>query len=136
YFLFFVLGGLAWENGDRWLAFIDRHAWLAMAALLALCALLLTPLADRLDAKAALLLAGVASMPALHGFVRAISRDPGGVLMLLGTYSFVIYLLNTVFIGLTKAVMLRFLDWDGANFLLYVPVLLAAGLLLPLLVKR
>ena len=136
YFLFFVLGGLAWESGDRWLAFIDRHAWLAVSALVGVCTLLLLPWADRLDGRVGLLIAGVVSMPALHGLVRVLTRDPFGVLMLLGTYSFVIYLLNTVFIGLTKAVMLRFFDWDGANFLIYAPVLLAAGLLLPLLVKR
>lgn len=136
YFLFFVLGGLAWEQGERWLAFMDRYAWVALAALVAVCALLMMPWADSVDSRTKLLAAGLVSMPALHGVVRAIRRDPLGMLMLLGTYSFVIYLLNTVFIGLTKAVMLRFFDWDGTNFLIYAPALLLAGVLLPLLMKR
>ena len=75
-------------------------------------------------------------MPALHGLVRHRYFATSAMLLTLGAYSFVIYLLNTPVIGLVKGAMLKVLPWDGVNFLLYAPVLTAAGALLPILLKR
>ena len=75
-------------------------------------------------------------MPALHGLVRHRYFATSSLLLTLGVYSLVIYLLNTPFIGLVKGAMLKLLPWDGANFLLYAAVLTAAGTVLPILLKR
>ena len=84
----------------------------------------------------AFLVCGLLSMPALHGLVRTRPLDRFGLLMIFGSYSFVIYLLNTPFIGFAKGVMLRVMPWDGANFLLFAPLLLAAGIGLPVALKK
>jgi fucose 4-O-acetylase-like acetyltransferase len=54
----------------------------------------------------------------------------------LGLSSLAIYLLNTISIGITKAGLLKLIPWDGANFLVFFPTLLAAGIILPLLARR
>ena len=58
------------------------------------------------------------------------------LLLLLGEYTFTIYLMNTLAIGLAKGVLLEVLPWDHANFALYFPLLLAAGLLGPIALHR
>jgi hypothetical protein len=83
------------------------------------------------------LVIGTCSLPALFVFASSFqsSRDRA-ILLLLAQYSFTIYLLNTLFIGLTKGVMLEFLSWDGHNFLLFLPVLLVAGICGPIALHR
>jgi hypothetical protein len=58
------------------------------------------------------------------------------VLLFFGGHAFVIYLLNTILIGVTKGVMLKVLPWDGINFALFAPALMTAGLFGPILVKH
>jgi fucose 4-O-acetylase-like acetyltransferase len=135
YFVFFSLGGAAADLGNRWLATMDRFlwAWLAALAVLVTCALLAF---DDIPDSVRLFACGVASMPALHALVRRSPLSLSQVLLTLGSLSFAIYLLNTPFIGLMKGILLKFLPWDGINFLLYFPLLLAAGTLGPIFVKR
>ena len=47
-----------------------------------------------------------------------------------------IYLFNTLCIGLAKGVMLLFWSWDGAHFYLFAPALMCAGLAGPMGLKR
>ena len=144
YFIFFVAGGLAAEAGPRWLRVVDRIWPLALAALV----LVVMPVAlgwihfhwsagaQGFPYKWALLAAGLLSMPAAHGLVRYGAVARAGALALLGRYVFVIYLLNTVFIGLTKAVLLKAVSWDGPHFLPFAAVLMLAGVFGPILTKR
>ena len=82
-------------------------------------------------------LCNVLSIPALHGLMRRRNRFARWeVFLTLGTYSFVIYLLNTTFIGLTKGALLTVMPWDGRYFLIFAPTLLAAGLIGPILLKE
>jgi fucose 4-O-acetylase-like acetyltransferase len=132
---FFALGGLASDAGQAWLDLIDRYfPWALLALLLVLALAQLEFPAWNPDA--ALFVCGTLSMPALHGLVRSRYFTSSSILLTLGTYSFVIYLLNTPFIGLVKGVMLKALPWDGGNFLLYAPILTLAGTVLPILVRR
>jgi fucose 4-O-acetylase-like acetyltransferase len=144
YFIFFVAGGLAADAGDLWGRFIDA-AWLPALAVLAMVALPVSLGWIRFDwsegaqgfpYKWALLLAGLLSLPAVHGLMRRGPAARAGVLVTLGRYVFVIYLLNTVFIGLAKALLLRVVSWDGAHFPPFAAGLLLAGTLGPVLVKR
>lgn len=82
-------------------------------------------------------LIGLASLPAGMAFAASFTsaRDKGA-LMLLGQYTFTIYLMNTLLIGLFKGVMLKYLPWDNRGFLLHFVVLLAAGLLGPIAIHR
>ncbi len=144
YFLFFVAGGLAADAGARWHAIIDRVWPYALAALGAVA----LPVAlgwipfdwsegnDVFPYKWALLIGGLLSMPAIHGLMRHGIAAQSPTLAMLGRYVFIIYLLNTVFIGLTKAVLLSFVSWDGAHFPAVAAALMAAGLGGPLLIKR
>jgi hypothetical protein len=77
-------------------------------------------------------MASLLSLPAVHALVRMRPFADSGFLLYLGTFSFVIYLLNTLTIGLTKAVLFKFLGWDGVNFLVFFPILLAAGIFGPI----
>jgi fucose 4-O-acetylase-like acetyltransferase len=135
FYVFFVLGALAADAGAVWLERIDRYASAALAALLVavLAGLLWQDVFTPLWAR---LVCGAISMPALHALVRRAPWSRSQALLVLGGYSFVIYLLNTPCIGLTKGVMLKFMPWDGANFLVFAPMLLLAGVAGPMLIKR
>ena len=132
---FFAMGGLASDAGKVWLELIDRYFPVALVALLAALSVFLTVF-PAWNPDVPLFICGALSMPALHGLVRHRYLANSSLLLTFGAYSFVIYLLNTPFIGLVKGAMLKLLPWDGINFLLYAPVLTAAGLFLPILLRR
>ncbi len=136
YAIFFLLGAAAGFAGGRWLACIDRVWRPALAALLAaLCAIIL--FGRHWPEAPVMLLIGTLSFPALHGFLRALpDTPPKAILLFLGRYSFMIYLFNTLFIGLAKGTLLRVLPWDGANFYAFAAMLMAAGVLGPVALKR
>jgi len=128
YFLFFSLGGLAARYWQGYGVLLD---WLWFPTSMAFMLMLLTS-SYRGDGW---ILTALLSLPALHGLCR--QRIPvRGILLYLGLMSFPIYLMNTLSIGLVKAVLLKFMSWDGMNFLLFAPVLTMAGLGIPILVKR
>ena len=79
---------------------------------------------------------GPLSLPALHAFVRLPGIYKSRLLLFLGAYCYVIYLFNTIFIGVTKGVMFHIMSWDGPNFLIFAPILFLAGILGPVLLKR
>ncbi len=135
FYLFFILGGMAADAGPRWLDFVDRFFWLSLGALLLAVIAVLWPL-DGLSRISKLLICGPISMPALHGLIRKPIFSDSRMLLTLGTFSFVIYLLNTPCIGLAKGVLLKIASWDGPNFLIFAPCLTLAGLLGPILIKR
>ena len=129
YFLFFALGGgaiMLWDSYTRW---VDRLWVLALVGLVAVLA------AGWHDGNGWILTA-LLSIPALHSLCRR--ELPGGALLqFIGAMSFAIYLMNTLAIGATKAVMLKFMSWDGLNFpLVFFPALMAAGVLIPIVLKR
>ena len=136
YAVFFMAGVIAAEAGGAWLRALDRfsHAWIAaFAAVLALAAT--RPIAAEAY-RWWLLACGLLSMPALHALVRARVLDRSQWLLILGRYTLVVYLLNTIFIGLTKGVLLTFAPWDGDNFMAFAAVLMLAGVAGPILMKR
>ena len=137
YFIFFVIGGIAAEAGDRWLRPLDRNLTSSLSAFAALVAVALVAyhLGELRYPDISLLVCGIASMPALHGLVRTAPFSGSRLLLSLGAFSFVIYILNTPSIGLAKALMWKVAPWDGINFLAYAPVLLLAGILVPIAIK-
>ena len=136
YAVFFLLGAWASLLGGRWLAFIDRAWRPAMAALLAMLAAIIV--FGRHWPQAPLLLGvGVLSFPALHGFLTDLpDTSLKQSFLFLGRYSFMIYLFNTLFIGLAKGALLRWASWDGTNFYGFAAVLMLFGVFGPVALKR
>lgn len=135
FYVFFVLGCLAASHQGAWLDLMDRHAtaWLGAFAMTLTAA---SVMGYKYFDYTAFLVCGCLSIPALHALVRRPVFAHSRVLATLGLYSFVIYLLNTPFIGLVKGLGLKLLPWDGPNFLLYAPVLLLAGIIGPIVVRE
>ena len=133
YFLFFVLGGVAAQYREAYLRLIDRRFAVLMLVFLPAAVVMAAT-----DVQAIVLACiGLPALPALHALARRPWMAGSRTLILLGGYTFVIYLFNTIMIGLAKAGLRIFMPpWDGAVFLVYAPLLLAAGLGGPILLKR
>ena len=130
YFVFFAAGVVAARAGEQYLAMVDRRRWPALAVFAFLLGLAGSGMLA-IPHAAWLLGLGLLSMPALHGLVR-IWHAP--VLGWLGVYVFPIYLLNTICIGLAKALLLPELGWANPTFLPFATLLMAAGLLGPIVI--
>jgi fucose 4-O-acetylase-like acetyltransferase len=135
YAVFFALGVWAAARGEGWTRFVDRYWGWLLAVLLAVLAMI-AGFGAGWPVGAELLPVGALSMPAVHGLVRHLPVRCGSGFHWLGRYSFMIYLFNTIFIGLAKGVVLRFTAWDGAHFLPVAGVLMTSGIMGPILVKR
>lgn len=128
YFLFFALGGVAVTAWATYMHWVDR---LWVLAFLLLAIVLVSGYSGQMWIIASLL-----SIPALHGLCRR--EFPGGrILVFVGGMTFSIYLMNTIAIGVTKAVLLKFIAWDGLSFVfLFFPLLMSAGVVVPIIVKN
>ncbi|MCX5493774.1 acyltransferase [Kaistia dalseonensis] len=129
YFIFFVMGGLAFLYKDVALAAYRKYLplWLVLFA---------ASLFLNRDWYPAVLISGLLSIPALHGLVRLDLFSKDRILLYLGANSMVIYLFNTIFIGVAKAIYIKILPYDGIYFVFFMLVLFLCGLLLPLVVKN
>ncbi len=144
YFIFFVAGGLAADAGPGWLAFMGRARWAFAAAFFGLlgcvCAALfpvdMTAGTHTIGYRALMLATAAVAIPALHGAVRAGRLARSRTLLWLGGSSFAIYLLNTICIGVAKAVLLRFVSWDGVRFIPIAAALMLAGTLGPIALRE
>jgi fucose 4-O-acetylase-like acetyltransferase len=135
YAIFFALGLASAASGVRWLTVIDR--WRGWTLCLFLMGFIMIALfGQSWRSSFVMLLFGVLSMPALHALVRTPALSSSQVLLLLGRYSLMIYLFNTMFIGLAKGLLLLALSWNGDHFTLFALVLMIAGLAGPVLLKR
>lgn len=83
----------------------------------------------------AMLAVSLVALPALHARARHLPREAVGLLDRLAPYAFAIYLLNTIFIGLAKALMMKQIPWDSTWFPAFAAVLAAAGIIGPILAK-
>ena len=135
YAVFFILGAWAASHDAQWAVFIDRN-WRVLL-LLFLCALaLIAGFGENWPVKPELLLVGALSLPALHGLVRHSSLRFAFILLWLGRNSFMIYLFNTIFIGLSKGLLLRITDWNGNHFLMFAILLMLSGIFGPVLLRQ
>lgn len=130
-FLFFALGIFVTRHYDQYLKFIDRYL-LVLLALFALSFLAIPHISHKLS----ILIIGLCSLPALHSLLRNKFFSSIPVWGVLGTYTYSIYLMNTIFIGITKGVTLKLTTWDGLHFLIIGPILLLSGIYLPIFIKK
>lgn len=129
YALFLMIGVVLGRHFDSFILSLDKFGWAALGLFITLS--LIHPLLPYPK-----LVLGLSSIPALMFFVRLPVIRDSEVLLTWGKYVFVIYLFNTLFIGLVKGIGLKVIPWDGVNFLLYFPLLAAAGMLLPVAFKK
>lgn len=142
FFIFFVAGGLAADAGESWRRWMETwHWWLVPVFAVIVWAvasgtvhIVWTPGLQGFPYKWWMLAAGLLSMPVVHGLLQS-GASANGFFTRLGRYSLVIYLLNTIFIGATKAVLLHFGRWDDSDFLPLACALLVAGVAGPILTK-
>lgn len=126
---FLVIGMMLSRNYDFFTSALDRFGGVALMVFIFFL------LAHQFLPYPKLVL-GLLSIPALLFFVRLPGLRDSATLLTWGHYVFSIYLFNTLFIGLVKGVGIKLAPWDGTNFLFFFPVLLAAGMLLPIIFKK
>jgi len=135
YAVFFVLGAGAALLGAQWDDFMRRRwRWLLAVFVAGLAADAM--FGGGWPQELTLFCFGVLSMPAVHGLLRYSRLSSSQTLLWFGRYSFMIYLFNTMFIGVTKGMLLLVVSWNGADFLPFAVVLMAAGSLGPVALKR
>jgi fucose 4-O-acetylase-like acetyltransferase len=135
YAVFFAAGVAAGAAGAAWDGFVDR-AWRRLAWVFAGILLLAAAPSHVVAAPAILFAGGFISMPVIHGFVRSLPKTAAKIFLWLGRYSFMIYLFNTLFIGLAKGLLLRVTSWDGPHFLPVAVALVLSGTLGPVALKE
>jgi fucose 4-O-acetylase-like acetyltransferase len=133
--IFFALGIAAGTAGTSWLGLIDR-AWRPLAPVFLAVLGVVVLSGDFISASVTLLVTGVMSMLVLHGFVRSFRDTQSDICLWLGRYSFMIYLFNTLFIGLTKGLLLHIARWNGAHFFPFAVALAVSGTCGPIALKR
>ncbi len=94
YYSFFILGCLAYEHREIWLATVEKYWLLAGAVFVGLEYALF-------GSEWRYLFVGTASAFLFHGLIRRLF-DGNAVLLFLGKNAFAIYLFNMLFIGLVK----------------------------------
>lgn len=131
YFIFFVFGKIAIEYYDMYKKVLSYHHFSFLVFILSFVTL------EFLDYKTSKIIVGTASIFALHSLVYSGVLKHSQVLWKLGYYSFVIYLMNTIIIGVGKGILLKFIPWSGWYFtLIYFPVLVLSAIIISILAKR
>jgi len=131
YYIFFLAGGFSVTHQDSIAPFMKRNfGWLALLFAASFCLL-------ALDAPRQwqLIAIGLCSLWPLHQLMRSQWVANDRFLAWLGDASFIIYLLNTILIGLAKAAFLKVLPFRDEYFLLAVPILFTAGLFGPIVLQ-
>ncbi|WP_419758230.1 acyltransferase family protein [Acidisoma sp.] len=134
YVPFFLAGMVVADRDLAWCRWLD--AWrvpLAVLFALALCVDLRAGAA--VPRNLAMLGVSIVALPALHAIVRQLPYAARRLLDWLGAYAFAIYLLNTIFIGLAKALLMKQIPWEADWFPLFAAGLMAAGVAGPILAK-
>ena len=132
YFLYFYLGVLAGQNYDLFNASVQKWGKSGVVFFL----LIITGVIF-FQAPSLRMLSAILALPAIMYMAKSVA--PGRVrqwLLLMGSMSFSIYLLNTISIGVIKGIGLKMISWDGLMFLPYFVVLTIGGLAVPMLVRK
>jgi hypothetical protein len=131
YFLFFAIGVIVIQYYQKYLYIIDKYH--SIFFVLFLLSFFLVPYLPESESK---IIISIFSIPALQGLMRTniLSRLP--VWEFYGKYTYSIYLMNTIFIGITKGLLFIVITWNGYNFLLIAPILIIVGIYVPIFIKK
>lgn len=138
YYVFFILGGFAYLYKDNYFKLIESNKLLFFSAFLAIFSIFYKniPTNFNFDFRIISFFIGIASIPFLHSVARIPKIQSSSILQILGKYTFPIYLFNVPIIGATKGVLLHFFNWNGTNFLIYLPILLLSGIIIPIILSK
>jgi len=131
FFVYFLIGCLVGKYRTQAMQFVDRTLPLSGAVFSVSLVLATMQVEPELTGE----ICALSSLAFIHGLMRTDWSARADALMWFGKFSFVIYLFNTLTIGLTKGVLLKIAPWDGVNFLGFFPILLMSGLIGPVLFK-
>lgn len=130
--LYFSLGIFYIKYRKNILKLFHRNQFCYLVLLLSLI-ITAYVIVDELPSKMSKLIIGSMSIPVVLIIVLRLNFDRiKHHLMFLSGYSYTIYLMNTIFIGLLKGVGLTVLDWNNLNFMIMFPFLVFGGLYLPI----
>ncbi len=131
YMFVFSLGMFCADNIISYQKFLDKNMIVFTVLFLLSLVLAFAPIGQDVSK----FFIGIFSIPAIWAIVRNARFFSLKFWEILGKYTFPIYLMNTIAIGLAKGVMTKFMPWDGVNFLIIAPILLLSGVYLPIIVK-
>lgn len=134
-YIYFVLGCLAFQHKDKYYELIVKNAYNFVLIFILSLGLYLTSIHFHYDIFGLKLFVAFFAILGIHGIIKS-KTDESSILLKISKYTFPIYLFNVPLIGLTKAVMLKFMSWDGINFLIFLPVLFIAGLYGSVLLRK
>ncbi len=126
-FVFFALGIFIMQHYDVYIDFLTKNRLILVS--LFLFSFVLTSFAGW---YASLFFIGMFSIFALHSLIIGSLLNKSNLLITLGRYTFVIYLLNTVFIGLSKAVLIKM----HSPFIIIFILSVLSGVIFPILIKK
>lgn len=129
YLFFFFLGVLSHSYMSVYEPFLRRYGLMTTLIFVAVLAYyFIEPLPK--------ILVGTLSVPAIHYAVRYGPLSSSLLLATLGRYVFPIYLFSMMFVGVVKGLIFSFCNLGYDEFWLVAPVLLAVGVIGPVLLKK
>lgn len=136
YYLFFLLGGLAAQSPAFDRATREYGLFAIAAFALASAAFLMVAAGTERFYYAywSVLLVGGTSCLGLMALARRLDGGDRRIVTL-SKFVFTIYLFNVPAIGLTKAALVKLLPFDAGTMLIYAPLLLLGGLVIPAVLK-
>jgi fucose 4-O-acetylase-like acetyltransferase len=132
FFVYFLIGCAAGKYRAQAMQFIDKT--LPVSGVVFSISLVLATM--QVEPELTEEICALSSLAFIHGLTRTDWLDRSDALLWFGKFSFVIYLFNTLTLGLTKGVLLKIAPWDGVNFLGFFPILLMSGVIGPVLLKK
>lgn len=126
HYIYFVLGCLAFQHKDIYYELISKYKYNFLLIFIACLTFYL--IGFHLDFYIPLLKlpTALSAIAGIHGFIKTKTNE-SNILLKISKYTFPIYLFNVPFIGLTKAIMLKFTDWNGFHFLIFYLFCLSLG---------
>jgi len=131
YFMFFAIGVMVVNYYEGYLNLVERFFYVFF---ILFCFSFLSVI--YLSAEVSKAIIGLFSLPALQGLMRVGPFSNIPIWAVLGKYTYSIYLMNTIVIGMVKGGILTNFSWDGANFWVIAPVLLLVGVYGPIIIKK
>jgi fucose 4-O-acetylase-like acetyltransferase len=130
YAIFFLLAAVCHRHLATWMTAVTRFGTMIFLAFIG--TLIILPY-EWLPT-----MAGLLSLPAMLALAVRVDHWPAvrEPLQFLGRNTLTIYLMSSLAMGFVRAIVLKTWGWDDWHFFLAVPLLLAAGLLVPIAVQR
>jgi len=131
FLVFFIIGGVIALYYKEYTEKLDKY-WIIWLMIFGISFITLYTEINEENTK---FIIGCASISALHALCRKSFMLKSNFFSILGEYSFVIYLLNTICIGVVKLGITRFVSNDINFIFIFIPAVLS-GIIIPILVKK